>query len=187
MPSPEHSIIIRTKRRVILCSILALLPSLLLLARLYEVQLLKGREYRSITRRQSTRFIVTRPVRGQILSADGQILAGNRCHYDLTMHPSLMRRRRGLLVTSSYMLNTASFIEANILNRPSKITNISNLRIRMRHDMAQPIVLFSDLTPEEMARCEEFIPQIKGVQITPRIERDYPLPLTATHILGFTG
>lgn len=57
----------------------------------------------------------------------------------------------------------------------------------MRHDMAQPIVLFSDLTPEEMARCEEFIPQIKGVQITPRIERDYPLPLTATHFLGFTG
>ncbi|MBQ6470435.1 MAG: penicillin-binding protein 2 [Victivallales bacterium] len=157
-----------------------------LLSRVYWVQIVLGDESLERTRRQSIRVLVKNPVRGQIRSRDGVILAGNRCHYDLTMHPSQMRQLRGYLWTSTYMLNTATYIEQHLVRRPAKISIVS-LRKRMKQDMAQPIVLYQDLTDEEIARVTEHTPPIQGVEITPRIERDYPSPSLASHVLGYVG
>ena len=157
-----------------------------LLSRVYWVQIVLGEESQKKIRRQSIHVLVQNPVRGQIRSSDGVILAGNRCHYDLTMHPSQMRQQRGYLWTSTYMLNTATYIEQHLVRRPASISILS-LRQRMKRDMAQPIVLYQDLTDEEIARVAEHTPPIQGVEITPRIERDYPSPSLASHLLGNVG
>lgn len=169
------------------CAILVFISFLLLGSRLYWVQIVDGERYRNAVRNQTERFIVTPPVRGQIFAADGTLLAGNVNHYDLTMHPSEMRHPKGRLQTSSYMLNTATFLQEKVMRRPYEVENITKLRQQMSRNMSQPFVIFQDLTPEEMARCEELTPQIPGISITPRIEREHPLPGFASHILGFTS
>ncbi len=72
-----------------------------LIGRLAMVTLVAGKDYELRTRTQARRIVVKNPVRGQIFSQDGKLLAGNRCHYDLTMHPSLMRDPRGYTWTST--------------------------------------------------------------------------------------
>lgn len=173
--------------RILLSTAVLILPLFLLVGRLYQLQITQGKELRNLTENQYMRLVVTPSVRGQIYSADGEILAGNRTHYDLTMHPSLMRNPRGILITSDNMLKTVTDIEENIMFRKSNLKDINSLRSHMSRDMSQPIVIFSDLTEEEMARCEEMMPMPKGIAVTPRIERDYPLPGVATHILGMTN
>ena len=172
--------------RILLCGLLCVLPLLLLLCRLWQVQIVQGSRINERVRKQSTRFIITPPVRGQIYSADGKILAGNRSHYDLTLNPSEMRTRGGFVTTSSYMLNVASFVEENLVRRENEL-DIETLRKRVRRDMAQPVVIYRDLNDEEIARCVERTPKLRGLEVTQRIEREYPLPGVATHVLGYTG
>lgn len=174
-----------SRKRILGNTILLLIPFIILLLRLYQVQIIEGLVHRNQTDRQAIKYVITPPVRGQIYSADGKILAGNKSHYDLTMNPSQMRSRSGYIYTSSYMLNTATFIQNNLVNRTHNL-NIKSLRKRMQLDMAQPIVLYKDLTEEEITRVAEFSPPIKGLDISQRIERDYPLPGVASHILGYT-
>ena len=172
--------------RIALCGFLCVLPLLLLLCRLWQVQIVQGSEYLSKVRKQSTRFIVTPPVRGQIFFSDGQLLAGNISHYDLTLNPSEMRTRGGYITTTSYMLKVTGFIEENLVKRYNPL-DIERLRKRTKLNMAQPMVIYRDLTEEEIARCIEYTPRLKGLEVTQRIEREYPFPGVATHILGYVG
>ncbi len=172
--------------RITLCGVLCVLPLLLLLCRLWQVQVVHGNEYLGHVKRQSTRFIVTPPVRGQIFFSDGQLLAGNVSHYDLTLNPSEMRTRGGYVTTTSYMLKVTGFISDNLVKRSNEL-DIEKLRDRARKNMAQPMVIFRDLTEEEIARCIEYTPKLKALEVTQRIEREYPFPGVATHVLGYTG
>ena len=172
--------------RITLCGALCVLPLLLLLCRLWQVQLVHGNEYLGNVKRQSTRFIVTPPVRGQIYFSDGPLLAGNVSHYDLTLNPSEMRTRGGYVTTTSYMLKVTGFISDNLVKRSNEL-DIEKLRDRARKNMAQPMVIFRDLTEEEIARCIEYTPKLKALEVTQRIEREYPFPGVATQILGYTG
>ena len=135
--------------RVMLCGFLCVLPLLFLLGRLWQIQVVHGNEYLGNVKRQSTRFIVTPPVRGQIFFSDGQLLAGNVSHYDLTLNPSEMRTRGGYVTTTSYMLKVTGFISDNLVKRSNEL-DIEKLRDRARKNMAQPMVIFRDLTDEEI-------------------------------------
>ncbi|MBR4674263.1 MAG: hypothetical protein IKP00_07350 [Victivallales bacterium] len=174
------------KGRMFAVSLVLILPCLLIVARLYELQIKKYDHYSTLVNKQQKRFIITPPVRGQIYSSDGLVLAGNRAHFDLTIHPSQMRTGYSRRVTRDAILKTTTDLEENILKRKSILPNARKLDLLLQRDMAQPIVLFKDLTDEELARCAEMTPQPKGISIVPRIERDYPMPGVATHILGIT-
>ena len=56
----------------------------------------------------------------------------------------------------------------------------------MSRDMAHPVVMFEDLSDDEIARCEEFMPHIPGLSVTPRIERDYCEECLASHLIGMS-
>ena len=183
----KKQIIYRLRVRIVSCTLILLVLFLLIGMRLYWVQVVDSEIYTETVKHQAVRYIITPPVRGQIFASDGQILAGNIDRYDLTMHPSLMRHPRGRLMTSSYMLNVATYLQEKVMFRTYELENITKLRRDMTRNMSQPFILFQNLTPEEMARCEELIPQIPGIAITPRIEREHPLPGIASHILGFTA
>lgn len=183
----KNSISTVAQRRCILVGMLALAPLVLLIYQLHSMQVVNGEKIRETTEKQYTRYVISPSVRGQIISADGVVLAGNRDYYDLAFFPSLMRNPRGIFLTSSDMLKKVTFLENEIFKRPSEIKNINLLRRRMSQDMAQPITVFKNITEEEIARCEELSPQIKGIAVVPHIERDYPFPGIATHLLGMTN
>ena len=175
------------KGRIALFFLIFAFGAAILTARLYQLQITQGEELAEKTEAQYMRSVVTAPARGQIYSADGQVLAGNVARYDLVMHPSQMRNPRGILITSDNMLKIITDLEEHVLHRKSTVADINALRRHMNQDMAQPIVIFPDLTDEEIARCEELMPMTQGISVTPRIERCHPFPGMATHLLGMTN
>ena len=63
--------------RVLLCALGLILPVLLLLIRLWQVQALQGPELSQNAERQSLRRLRVSPVRGRIFSREGELLVGN--------------------------------------------------------------------------------------------------------------
>ncbi len=175
------------KRRTIGIVALVLLLMVPLVLRLHQLQVVQGNEILKRTERQYKRLVVTPAVRGQIYSSDGVILAGNKAHYDLTIHPSEARNPRGINWTSSDMLKYATMLETSVMKRKSQIGDIGSLRWRMHRDMAHPVVLFQDLSDVEIAKCEELQPRIPGLAVTPRIEREYSEVCMASHVIGLSS
>ena len=174
------------KIRVAIVAFLLAVPTLLLLVRLFQLQLKDSAQYQETVRSQTHRTILKSPVRGQIFSADNELLAGNRAHYDLTLHPSEMRHPGGERWTAAYMMNIATWLDEKIFHRRGE-WDIPTLRRLIQRDMSQPIVLYKDITDQERAIVSDYLPQIPGVHITPRNEREYPHPGTAVHLLGYCG
>ena len=174
------------KGRMLALAIIMLLPCPLIIARLYELQVIRHEEFNDLVKNKQQRIIITPPVRGQIYSSDGIILAGNRAHYDLTIYPSQMDTGYNFFTTSNAILKIATDLEVNLLKRSNDIKNMKTLRDQLRRDMAHPVVIFKDLTEEEIAKCADLMPLPKGGAIETRIEREYPMPGIATHILGIT-
>ena len=132
------------KRRTLGVAILVLLPMVPLVIRLHQLQVVQGNEILRKTERQYKRLVVTPAVRGQIYSSDGVILAGNKAHYDLTIHPSEARHPRGINWTSSDMLKYTTMLETSVMKRKNILGDINSLRWRMHRDMAHPVVLYKD-------------------------------------------
>ncbi|MBO4344889.1 MAG: hypothetical protein J5833_03985 [Victivallales bacterium] len=174
------------KRRTLGIAALVLLLMVPLVIRLHQLQVVQGDEFLRQTERQYKRLVVTPPVRGQIFSSDGVILAGNRAHYDLTLHPSEARNPRGINWTSSDMLKYTTKLEESVMKRKSLLRDIGSLRWRMHRDMAHPVVLFEDLSKEEIAKCVELMPRVPGMSVTPRIEREYSEACLASHLIGIS-
>ena len=175
------------KRRTLGVAVLVLLLMAPLVFRLHQLQVIQGNEILKKTERQYKRLVVTPAVRGQIYSSDGLVLAGNKAHYDLTIHPSEARNPRGINWTSNDMLKYTTMLETSVMNRKSLLSDIASLRFRMHRDMAHPVVLFKDLTDEEVAKCEELQPRVPGMAVTPRIEREYAEQCLASHIIGISS
>ena len=172
------------KRRTLGVAALVMLLMVPLVLRLHQLQVVQGDEILRKTEMQYKRLVVTPAVRGQIYSSDGVILAGNKAHYDLTIHPSEARNPRGINWTSSDMLKYTTMLETSVMKRKSVLGDIKTLRWRMQRDMAHPVVLFQELSEEEIAKCEELQPRIPGMSVTPRIERDYSEVCLASHLIG---
>ena len=117
------------KGRALAIALLMILPCLLIIARLYELQVKRHDHFTARVNDQQKHFIITPPVRGQIYSADGKVLAGNRAHYDLTIHPSLMRTGNSKIITSNAILKIGEDLAENFLKRPNRIETIKKLRL----------------------------------------------------------
>lgn len=157
----------------------------LLLIRLWSVQVLSGREFNERSERQYARNIRIPALRGRIFSSDGRLLAGNRSSYCALLHLSEMnlsgRRKRAL----EQILNVIRTVEQTA----GKVTSITGKNIL--HHMIRypgiPMVIFKDLTMEQMAKLAEITPPVRGLELTAEGVRVYPFGSLAAHVIGYTG
>ena len=74
-PKSKQPLLFSFRGRMLVLAILMLLPCPLIIARLYELQVIRHQEFTDLVKAKQQRIIITPPVRGQIYSADGKILA----------------------------------------------------------------------------------------------------------------
>ncbi|MFA4944061.1 MAG: penicillin-binding protein 2 [Lentisphaeria bacterium] len=158
---------------------------LLLVGRMWSLQMRRHDLLDQDIRRQSIRRIRLEPVRGRIFSADGKALVDNRPTYNLVLHLAEMRQPGPHRRTSDFILQQVAAV-AGAIRRPSALTQDELLR-HDRTTPALPLTIFQDLTPAEMARATDLQPPIPGLEIQPRILRTYRHSGLAGHLLGFTG
>ena len=171
--------------RVLLCALGLILHVLLLLIRLWQVQVLQGPELSQDAHRQSLRRLRVSPVRGRIFSREGDLLVGNETCYDLVFHLSEMRQPGYLKRTQAYVVEAATRY-AMLFGRPHELDE-RRLMDRLLVRATEPVVVFHRLSEEEIALAAEMSPVIPGVEIHTRNERSYAHPGLASHILGTTG
>jgi len=160
-------------------------PMLLLVARLWQVQLRHGSEHSRATVRQSVRPIRLNAVRGRILASGGEVLVDNRTLFDAVYHLAEMRQPGRRSRTITYIMTQTERLAAD-LGRPMPIT-IAQLDRHLRVQPALPMTVFRALDARELAVLSELMPPVPGLEIVTRAERYYPRPGLASHLLGHTG
>ncbi|MGI5924489.1 MAG: penicillin-binding protein 2 [Lentisphaeria bacterium] len=170
------------RRRVLQGAAMMIIPLLLLVLRLWQVQVRQGPELLRQTQRQCVRPIWDNPVRGRIFAADGQVMADNTSHYDVVFHLAEMRQPGRSRRTRAHVLATAMRLAA-LMECENPLT-AEMLARHIRMTPALPLRVFTDLSELERARLAELMPPIPGVELVARIERRYPFPGVGSQILG---
>jgi penicillin-binding protein 2 len=157
-----------------------------LLLRLWVVQVLQGEQHRQSIASQSVRRLRVAPVRGRIFAADGQsVLVDNRPDYQLAFHVVEMHQPGRRRATVDYIMSQVELL-ARQIERPLPFSR-EFLERHLRVYPALPIIVFTDLNRVELARVSEMFPRPPGLETRIVIQRSYPYPGLATHLLGFVG
>lgn len=169
--------------RIVLLSLFILTAFVVLIMRAYYLQLHHGEEHREKIERQSIRRIRIPGWRGEIYSADGVLLAGNRTVYDLVFYPEGMRVGGGINRTIKAMHNAASLLAQTIGRKdfPDK----DEIRRHINNTPGMPLLVFHDLSARERALILERSRDMNGLELQTSARRIYPGGTMAAHIIGY--
>lgn len=151
-----------------------LLTFLLLMSRAAYLQVVRGPHYEALARSNALRLVTLPAPRGRILDRNGELLAGNRPAY----HVSLVHPGTGKV--DAVVEAVAPLLDMT----PAEIHEL----IRRRGDrLFEPVRLKMDVDPIAHSRVEENRGNLPGVVIEVGPVRDYPGGSLAAHVLGYVG
>lgn len=194
--------------RVAVLAAVSLAVFLLLLGRLWYVQVARGSEYTSRIRSTSQVSVRLPAVRGEILDRNGVPLAQNRASNTLEFYlPDMVREYRnrfGEVPTRSYTTTVGGMLtqrsEADIVKIVNETIvprlgelglarnyNANALRNHYRNETEVPFTYAEDLDFEMMARFAEHGVDLPGVNLTVHPVRRYVYGALGSHLLGYVG
>ena len=195
--------------RILILGGLVLLAAIVLLAKLYYVQVVHGPQYADALKNQTTVGVIIPPARGSILDRNGMPLAENRASYDIDIYLRELvghyaRAHKGVLpkidITIGRGVNKRTRREidvARIVNETAvdifKTLNIKpsytdqDIRDHYNQKPNYPFTLVHNLDAKTLAQfCEKNF-QIPGIEQTVRPVRYYPYGALAPHLIGYLG
>ena len=128
------------RERAILASILVAVAFLVLMMRLYDLQITNNLHYETLSNDNRVRVLPVPPTRGLILDRNGEILADNTPNYQLVITPSQVKDMTSLLDQISQLVE----VEEHELKRFQKT-------IKRKQSFQQTPLVFN-LTDEEVAK-----------------------------------
>lgn len=163
------------RERAILSSILVAGTFILLLVRLYDLQISNYSHYQTLSDDNRVRIVPVAPTRGLIMDRNGEILADNTPNYQLVITPSQVKDMEALIGR----LSTFIEIQPHELRRFHKTLK--------RHQSFQQTPIKFNLADEEVAKFAVNQHRFPGVEITAHSTRYYPQKNTFAHALGYVG
>ncbi|MBI4211107.1 MAG: penicillin-binding protein 2 [Deltaproteobacteria bacterium] len=155
---------------------------LIVLTRLYYLQVMKGEFYRTFSTENSIKEIKIEAPRGNIIDRRGQAIVESRPAFDLILIPQYVQDPPKVFASLSSLIS---------LDRD---TLTSLWKKNLRRPRYQPLILKSDISREELAVIrsrkgpwyDERDPlDLRGVEIRMRYQRRYTYGDVATHLLGY--
>ncbi len=149
---------------------------LVLLGRLFQLQVVYGAEYRELSRTNFLQRIDLEAPRGLVLDRNGVPLIKNRVAYNVFITPRFFsvkafEKLQKLIPISAV---DAEYIQSRILMAEGKKRDFSLLALR-------------DIPMEWVLILESNRDHLPGLDITPQEKRLYPNGPMASHALGFVG
>lgn len=148
---------------------------LVLIGRLFYLQVLEGDRYRISAERNSVRTHRVMAPRGMILDRSGRILVDSRPSFDVLVVPH----------EASDLQVTLSRVGGLIGVDPEKLREALGTPRGGERFMAQPVA--HDLSWRNMARVESRLWALEGVLTQAAPVRSYPYKASAAHVLGWLG
>jgi len=163
------------KERAILSSIFVAGCFIVLLVRLFDLQITNATHYQTLSDDNRVRVLPIAPTRGLIIDRNGEILADNTPNYQLVITPLQVKDMSELIESLSAYIN----IQDHELDRFYKTVK------RQQSFQQSPLKL--KLTDEEVAKFAVNQHHFPGVEITAHSTRYYPQKNTFAHALGYVG
>ncbi|MBP5615934.1 MAG: penicillin-binding protein 2 [Alphaproteobacteria bacterium] len=146
-----------------------------LMVRLYDLQILEGEKYKTLSdeNRISTRILV--PPRGKIYDRNDVLLATNQQNFQALI---IAEQTPDVAKTVD---SVAKLIDLNDIQKQKILSDVAHNRPFM------PVKLKDNLSFEDMALLQLNAPDLPGVVIDEGINRVYPLGHYTAHFLGYVG
>jgi penicillin-binding protein 2 len=162
------------KQRLTGVMLLVLMVFVLLFARLFYLQIIKGKEFRRLSENNSIRLQIIDAPRGQIFDRNGKLLVDNRPSFDL-----------------SIILNDAKPLE-RVLQKLSIYTGIPETELKKtiqkeKCSPYQPILLKRDIGRNALAAVEVHKLDLPGITVDVKPQRHYLNKKSAAHFIGYLG
>ena len=161
--------------RSIIVITLVSLGFLILAGRLWYLQIFKGETFRSMSENNRIRLRYVPAARGIIYDRDGEILAGTRPSFDVSVIPEDVRDIDEVLDWAARELGLSG-------------EEIEKKRARIRRGLPfRPVTLKEDITWETLCRLEAKKSKLPGIHLEVDPRRSYPFDGLFAHLIGYTG
>lgn len=162
------------KHRLTGVMLVVLMVFILLFARLFYLQVIKGKEFRRLSINNSIRLQTVDAPRGQLFDRNGEKLVENRPWFDL-----------------SIILHDAKPLE-RVIRKLSRYTGLSqsDLMATIKKEKCSPyhpILLKRDIGRNVLAAVEVNKLDLPGIQVDVKPQRDYLKEKNAAHLIGYLG
>lgn len=165
-----------TQHRLIAAAILVLSLAIILMARLFYLQVIEYELYQTKANDNRVMLVTDPPPRGLIYDRNGLVLADNRPIHSLTVIPERVKSLSNL---------------KEMLSGIIKITDIEwedfGSRLKEYRRPYQSLTLKSQLTDEEWAKVAVDLYKLDGVQVEAQLTRYYPYGEAFAHAIGYVG
>ncbi|MBP7792361.1 MAG: penicillin-binding protein 2 [Candidatus Goldbacteria bacterium] len=150
---------------------------IIILLRLFYVQIIKGDYYRKLADSNCVNIVKIRAPRGYIYDKNYKPLVINKAAYQLNITPYYFRKNPDV---------KKSLIEiSGIIKIPVEV--IEEKLNECREYMLEPIVIKRNLNEHEISMIEEKAIEISGIYISQDPIRFYNYDSLASHAIGYTG
>jgi penicillin-binding protein 2 len=148
---------------------------LLIAARLWHLQVIKGSDLRRLSENNRIRLRETPADRGMLLDREGRVLADNRPSFEVLLVPEDIRENPEVLVSVG-----------EILKMPLKEIQ-DKLQAPRHRPPFGPVKIKSDMDWKELALLESNRVHLPGVFVDVRSRRTYRYGPLASHLIGHIG
>lgn len=144
-----------------------------LVVRLWQIQILSGPYYQNLSKDNTSRTVILEPARGLIYDRSGTLLANNVSSFSLYVTVEDVKNREALI---QQLVRLVGLDEAVVRKKMSE-----------RAGKLVPRKLKEGLTLREAALVESRQLDLSGVWVQGESQRNYPLGMTASHVVGYVG
>lgn len=163
------------KSRVVFCCVLVAVVSLLLLVRMFQLQVIEHEHFATLSEDNRVRIIPVPPTRGLVFDRNGTVLSQNTPTYSLEVVPEAIENIDSLLVKLRSIVEISEEDEEGFRELLAKKRLFDSVPLRAR------------LSEEEVARISVNRHLFPGVDVHARLSRDYPLGEIGSHLIGYVG
>lgn len=168
----QHRKKIRTKVTFRVLQICILVLTLIILGRLFQLQILEYDTYNPLSRENSLRQEVITPARGLIYDRNGTLIVDNEPIYSITVTPASYDPKNTPIL--------ADFMDVSVDEVQDRI------REAREYSYYQSSRIFTEVDFETFSVLQESIWQLPGVGHQVESKRSYPIDsLQAAHIMGY--
>lgn len=164
-----------TQKRVSYLYPIAIGIFVLLLLRVWFLQIIKGEYYKDLSENNRMRSVYINPPRGIIYDRHGRILVNNTPGFSLYLVPEDIKNRDKTIKAIGTIINI----------EPNEIAMRLNT---MRYQPSYlPIKIKGSLSMGEVAMLETHRLELSGIKIGAESQRNYPHDYLAAHLIGYVG
>lgn len=172
----------QVERKLKLVNVLVTVAFLVLVGRLWQLQIVKGEEY---TAKSVKNMVATLPIsapRGNIYDRNGEVIANSRMAFTISLVPQD-------LYQSDRDFDEVVYELSELIDYPAeKITSKVKEQTEGKYAVPyQPVRLVEDASIEVVTRVEEQKINLPGVIVEEEPYRNYPLGATCGPIIGYVG